>query len=224
MVTNRAMDWRPRFDPRSAAYSMQTMAASKPLRSYTWECRPHLDQGTEGACVGFAWAHELAARPKVVRRVDDTTARSIYAKAQVIDEWAGEDYEGTSVLAGAKVLKDQGYVLEYRWGFSLDDVLKTVGYYGPVVMGTWWYEGMWEPDGLGFVYADGEQVGGHAWLLRGVNVRGRYVIARNSWGPQWGPLGGDFRLFWDDLAKLLLDQGEACIPSIRSKKGTRWWE
>jgi hypothetical protein len=63
-----------------------------------------LDQGKEGACVGFAWSHELAAYPVRVE-VDDEFARSkIYAEAQKIDEWPGEAYHGTSVLAGAKVV------------------------------------------------------------------------------------------------------------------------
>jgi hypothetical protein len=97
-----------------------------------------LDQGREGACVGFAFTHELAARPVVHRDVDHAFARVLYLRAQEADEWPGAEptYSGTSVTAGAKVLKAAGRCVEYRWCDGLDDVLLTVSRLGPVVPGS----------------------------------------------------------------------------------------
>ena len=47
------------FDKRSRGYPIRRMVARKKMRSYTWRCNVHLDQGSEGACVGFGVAHEL---------------------------------------------------------------------------------------------------------------------------------------------------------------------
>lgn len=46
-------------------------------RSYTWSIDKNLDQRAEGACVGFAFAHDLAARPVPVSGVTDEYARSL---------------------------------------------------------------------------------------------------------------------------------------------------
>ncbi len=115
-MTQRTFDRKQQFDERSREYPIRTMVSEKP-RSYTWGCLAHLDQGVEGACVGYAWSHELAARPVVVRDLTNESAYHIYKEAQKIDPWEG-DYEGTSVLAGAQIVAAQGYISEYRWAFA----------------------------------------------------------------------------------------------------------
>jgi hypothetical protein len=61
-----------------------------------------LDQGTEGACTGFALAavinYHLAAR-KVSRLV---SPQMLYTLARRYDEWPGEDYEGSSARGAMK--------------------------------------------------------------------------------------------------------------------------
>jgi hypothetical protein len=49
-------------------------------------------------------------------------------------------------------------------------------------------------------------------------VRREEVLCRNSWGYDWG-IYGDFRLKWADLERLLTDEGEACVPLLRDRKG-----
>lgn len=216
------------FDPKSRAFPIRTLVAGKPLRSYTWRVNVWLDQGREGSCVGHAFAHELCARP-VITTVDDTYARRIYHEAQRIDPWPGgayEDaqphYEGTSVLAGAKVCQTLGHFLEYRWGFSLQDVLLAIGYAGPCVLGIDWHRDMAQAEDDGRIRPVGEVLGGHAILAYKVQVPTKRravgkVWVHNSWGREnWG-LNGRGYLTFDDLGHLLRAGGEACIPQKRRK-------
>lgn len=217
MTIERTFDRLPQFDTRSLAFPIRALLEAKPkFRSYTWRCDQYNDQGSEGACVGFAWSHELAARPVEVKQVNENWALGIYARARFLDEWPGEDYDGTSVIAGAKAVKEQGYISEYRWAFGLDDLRLAVGYKGPAVLGLNWYGGMYEPDGYGFIYPDGGLLGGHAILCVGVSEKRKCFRLHNSWGPSWGH-GGDCFISFDHMNQLLHEQGEACIPVVRSK-------
>src|SRR5689334_10441072 len=94
---DRTLDWRGRFDEKSRNFRAVEGIEDKPLRSYAWACNAWLDQGREGACVGFGWSHELCAKPGV-HMVDNNFALAVYHRAQQIDEYPGEDYSGTSVL------------------------------------------------------------------------------------------------------------------------------
>lgn len=234
------LDRLVQFDERSRNFSAVEGfgLADKPFRSYTWGSDTYLDQGREGACVGFAWTHELSARPKIVIR-DAPFAQAIYKRAQQIDPWPGEDYEGTSVLAGIKavmeILNESGNPLlrEYRWAFGLQDVMRVVGYRGPVVLGVNWYYDMYFPDANGFIAPTGSIVGGHAIMMNGIRVvkkdpTGEYPIPfdnidldkswarlHNSWGRSYGK-GGDAFITLANLDRLLREQGEACIPTKRS--------
>jgi intein/homing endonuclease len=176
-------------------------------------------------CVGHGFAHELIARPSVVDGIDSNFAvEKIYWEAQKIDQWAGgsypgarPQYEGTSVLAGAKVVQKLGYVKEYRWAFGLDDLIMAVGYKGPAVIGVNWYEGMQDTDSDGYISPQGYFQGGHCVLVKGVNIKDGYFTIHNSWGEDWG-VKGDCRITFSDMDYLLNQDGEACIPLSRSNK------
>ncbi len=212
-TTDRRLDRLPHRDARNADYPIRTLVDGKAPRSYTWSCTAYLDQGSEGACVGHAWAHEVAARP-AVRPVDSTLAFGIYRRAQQLDPWPGEDYSGTSVLAGAKATVERGFIREYRWAFSWDDFVLALGYAGPVVLGINWYTGMFDTDDRGFIAPTGRVAGGHAILATGVSVRNQTVRLHNSWGREWG-VRGDALIAWPDLERLLNEDGEACVPMVR---------
>jgi len=211
MQRQAQLDWAPHFDERSREFPIRQLLRHDKPRSYTWRCDQYLDQGVEGACVGFGWAHEIAARPKV-HPATTNLAQHIYNEAKKVDYWAGEDYEGTSVLAGAKVAQKAGYYEKYRWAFTLEDILVSLGYHGPVVIGVNWYEGMDNTDKDGRIHVTGRVVGGHGAILKGISVKDRTVRLHNSWGPRWG-VNGDAYLSWDDLDKLRKDQGEFCVPT-----------
>jgi hypothetical protein len=180
-----------------------------------WRLPLRLDQGQEGACVGFAWAHELAADP-VRRPASLEVAQRIYNRARELDEWPGSDYAGTSVLAGAKAVCELGALPEYRWAFGIDDVLAAIAAHGPVVLGIPWLDTMLDPGPGGRLDVTGKPAGGHAILARGVIARGPepLVVLRNSWGADWGNRGDGY-LAAGELERLLDDGGEACVPVRR---------
>ena len=222
---DRRLDRVPFFDERSRRFPIRTtIHATKQPRSYTWSVSATLDQGSEGACVGFGWSHELLARPAIGRNITSEFARQrVYWEAQRIDPWDGgaypdasPHYEGTSVLAGAKVVAGLGGMDEYRWAFGLDDLILALGYKGPAVLGLNWYEGMFEPDGEGYIRPTGSLMGGHCILARGVSVSRRRVRLHNSWGQRWGD-NGDCWITYEDLDRLLHEQGETCIPVGRHR-------
>lgn len=213
------------FDKRSRKYPIRATIDAKKPRSFTWRCDKYLDQGREGACVGFSLTHELIARPAPVSGVAAKFAREqVYWEAQKVDPWPGGSYpgaspryEGTSVLAGVQTLKNMGYIKEYRWAFGLKDLVMAVGYKGPAVIGVPWYEGMFDVRSCGHVHADGQVAGGHAILVKGVSVRNRTFTLHNSWGKAWGR-GGTGLISWDEMDKLLHEGGEAVVPLVRASR------
>jgi hypothetical protein len=225
----RVLDWAPRHDPKSRNFPMRAvMGESVPKVRRLWHAGPVLDQGREGACVGFGWTGELLARPRTQVGVSTLQAQAhalkVYRRARQIDEWEGENYDGTSVLAGAKTIEEQGMMQGYRWCFGIDDVRDALITSGPVVLGINWYEGMYETDENGIVQVDGLWVGGHCILLTGYDpafpdpddddLTHEMFRWRNSWGKSYG-LGGNAWISAKNLSRLLSEQGEACVAGNR---------
>jgi hypothetical protein len=214
----RILDRLPEFDDKSRSFNVRAVVPVTEPRSYTWACTPNLDQGSEGACVGFSWTHERAARPKPDLDVTDAEALAIYQMARRLDQWPGEDYDGTSVIAGAKAAQTAGWLTEYRWAFNVHDALVAISRKGPAVIGVNWYSGMWDADRDGFLHVEGNVVGGHAILVRGVDVVRERVLLHNSWGRGWGGTAkgpGTAWLSFADFERLLREDGECCIPTAR---------
>lgn len=226
----RVLDWGPNHDPRSKAYPISPLIKTVPTpRNKLWRTGKILDQGREGACVGFGWTAEALSTPVAVNlsrlkikvpTEPNSFASQVYRDAQKIDEWSGEDYEGTSVLAGAKVMKKLGLLREYRWAFDNDDVLNALLTKGPVVIGIWWYSSMYNaPNGV--LSVGGRKVGGHCLTIVGYRLAkdsrtgADSFILQNSWGEDWG-INGLAEIKATDLNALLSDDGEACVPVSRS--------
>lgn len=223
VTTDKRLDRIEQFDERSRNFPIRQLSGTKPLRSYTWRCEEWFDQGREGACVGFALGHEVSARPAEFRGLHyDYLVKNVYHEAQKIDPWSGGSYpganpfyEGTSVLAGVKVLHKKGFFKSYRWAFGIHDLTLGVGYNGPAVIGVPWYSGMFNTDSNGFIHADGYIAGGHAVLVRAVNTKKGYFTIRNSWGKDWG-VNGDCYISVSDMEKLLNERGEAVFMLNRT--------
>lgn len=210
----RKFDWRPRFDEASKLFRVRPPdAAPISYTALTWRAPTVLDQGNTGTCVGHGHAGAIGANP-LSRPISSELALSLYDTALPLDEWPdaeqGRD-SGTSVLAGAKAGVQLGYYEGYDWGFSLSDLLYGVAK-RPAVIGVNWYEGMMTPDENGIIRPTGNNVGGHCVLVRGVAVQRAWVRVRNSWGPGWGPLGGDARILWSDFERLISEEAEICFP------------
>jgi hypothetical protein len=211
---------RVEFDERSRDYPVRELLRAVPLVSKVWGCYAHLDQGSDGACVGFGWTHELAASPVVVKNLSYSYAMALYEAAKRNDQFPGENYEGSSVLGGAKAVKKAGLMPEYRWAFTIDDVLDTLSHHGPVVLGTNWLSNMFEPHSPKWALdVSGSIAGGHCYLARGVALKKFKdepgIRLRNSWGSSWGSRS-DAYIRASDLERLLKDGGEACVPVRRT--------
>jgi len=191
-------------DPRDQKFKLRRISTDR-LTRY-WSSRYFGNQGQEPSCVGFAWMHWLEASP-ISQYV---LGGGIYKLAQYLDEWQGQNYEGTSVRAGAKALSHLGFIKEYRWATKIAPVISAVLETGPVVIGIDWREGMLETNKNGFIKPTGKIVGGHAILIDGVNKEKGFVRLKNSWGKDWGQKGRA-KLKFDDLQTLLSHQGEACL-------------
>jgi hypothetical protein len=212
-----APDARDRKFPLRAALPVATQRTSRYWNANGWWG----DQGATSQCVAYSWTAWIedgpvthAGKGPVVNPPD------LYREAQLIDEWPGEGYDGTSVRAGARVLQSLGLIESYLWAFSAATVVRALLEVGPVVVGVNWYEGFDSPDPRsGQVHVTGGILGGHAFKLDGVNVKAGktgLVRAKNSWGREWGQRG----FFWleiADLERLIHESGEACLAVERRR-------
>jgi hypothetical protein len=196
-------------DARDHAYPLRALipAAAPPAGRRVRKIGRILDQGDSPQCVAFAWRAFLNAYPIHEVTGDPPEPPTLYAAAQAIDGWA-LPHDGTSVRAGAKALQAEGSIVNYYWAFSIDDVIKFLLAGGPLVLGTDWFSGMFEPDKDGMVHVRGEIVGGHAYFAYGVDTAKGLLYCQQSWGLHWGK-HGTFTLSLEDAAYLLGRDGEA---------------
>jgi len=169
------------------------------------------DQGNKPQCVGYSWAHWLedgpvqqSGIPPIIKPFD------IYKNAQKLDEWYGENYDGTSVRGAVKYLKNIGKVKSYYWAFDVQTLSETILKLGPVVVGTNWYNGMFYPNKNGLIKISGQMVGGHAYLINGVDTKTKQFRIKNSWGKSWGK-GGHAFISFNDMSRLIKENGEICL-------------
>jgi hypothetical protein len=193
-----------------------TTPASEPRK-----CRrgPVLDQHDEAVSVSSALLAALYAGPQ---RISVSRAPHV----MVLDLEARR-IEGTltrtepiSIRAGCRVLKKLGLIDGYLWTYDLDEIVNFLGSGHGLVLGIEWYAAMGKPDETGLIRAWGRPEGGHALFAFGVDPTSRTVWVQNSFGSDWGgwsarPSRRDFkgcaRLPYDDLKKLLVDNGEAVV-------------
>jgi hypothetical protein len=180
-----------------------------------------LNQGSTSQCVGYS-SHKFLYAGPVTNRISIPNPQLLYNEARKVDEWAGEDYEGTSVRAVCKVLQRIGYIGEYNWAYDVPTCVNWLLNNGPMIFGTIWANDMFYPDKRGFIRVTGDVNGGHAYLIKGVNTtklcsdgsRGAFRIF-NSWGRNWGDIGRAW-LSFTDARILLRENGEAvCAREIK---------
>lgn len=202
-------------DQRDNDYHVRTLLATVPTPPernwrYYGDWKYYLDQGSTPMCVEYAWHHWLLDGPITEGAPPLWDFGDVYHRAQEIDEYPGTDYEGTSVRAGAEVLKEMGFIESYHWAWDLDSVIDAIIFAGPVVMGTNWYNDMMETDKNGYVHPTGGLAGGHAWELTGASRTRGVVRGKNSWSREWGKFG-HFWMTFEELEKLINEDGEACL-------------
>lgn len=203
-------------DERDRAHVMPRRAAANAVTSRYWYTPAAFDQGSTSQCVAYAGVRYLVSAPVYNARLD---FRALYKACQTVDEFPGENYEGTTVRALFKTFQARGLVSGYQWALDAEPVIDHLLTAGPVVMGTAWTDAMANigADGYVTVGSIGVNGGGHAWCAIGANRKRRNpdgtigaVRAVNSWGIGWGDKGR----FWCSLAdidRLIKADGEACV-------------
>lgn len=211
-MIERKLTWRPRFDDKSRKYGIcQTLPIMQLSRkSMQWSCHVYFDQYEEPSCTGFAMTHGVMAEPFQNTKLTPTHARYLYQKAKELDQWPGEDYDGSSVLGVAAAAKELKLIESYHWCFNEYEICTAIGYHGPVVFGSQWYDGMIEPDENGIIRATGKQLGGHAYLLTSYDAALEMYRVHNSWGISWGKMGDAF-ISSKDVNTLMREGAEACV-------------
>ena len=142
-----------------------------------------------------------------------TTAHRIYSRATNLDPFPGQwppTDTGSSGTAAAQAAVELGEAERYDWYFGLDHALDGLQVH-TLSVGTWWYEGLFEPDPTTKIARPtGRKVGGHQWVARAYDAGaskltiGKQLVGGACW---WG----SYHLFWitvDDFADLLADDGD----------------
>lgn len=232
----RVSDWVSRHDPRSLEYPVRSrLARAVPLADVSLETGVILDQGTTppltireaAACVGMASA--AAANVLTLRRLGhlgaagqlllEGDARRLYARAQELDHVHGEEYAGTSVLAGMKAGQELGLWGGYLWalGGTKDVAQVLLQLRVAVVVGVPWSTSLEEPDRHGIIRPGGMANGGHALAVVGLRLgllggsAGPWFELQQSRGRSEG-MSGRVYVHHSHLARLLAGRGEAAVP------------
>jgi hypothetical protein len=199
----RILDYVPRLVDANLRYLSRDHlpdVANVWEKSIWWQGGPVLDQGREGACVGFGCAGEYFASPVRGRlpqgalRVPEGNriGRKVYGRAKEIDEWEGVDYDGTSVRAGLLVGREWGWWKSFVWAKDMNDMRQQLEH-GPVVIGFRVMTGVFDPTPGGIIDFSGIEEGWHCVVVTGYSPRystyGRRVRIRQSWGKDHGKTG-----------------------------------
>jgi hypothetical protein len=179
---------------------------------YYWSNGWWGDQGDKPESISYSWLHWLEdgsiTQSKIDPPIIDPTV--FYERCKKVDKWRGSDYDDTSVRSGAKVLVEEGYIRAYNWTKDVETMALAILTTAPVLVGTTWYSEMSFPDDKGIIKPRGSRLGGHAYVVNGVNTEKRMFRIKNSWGRNWGNKGFAYISF-DDMQKLIDEYGDVCL-------------
>ena len=188
-----------------------------------------LDQGTEGACTGFAVAGAINLLNRRRSINEQVSPRMLYEMAKLNDEWPGEDYSGSSIRGAIRGWKNMGVCAEKEWKYkpgsagyltinrAEDARRNTIGAYyrvrprisdfhtainesGVIAVSAHVHKG-WNHPTKGEIVFDEQRTGGHAFVIVGYNDLGFWV--QNSWGKRWGKKGVALWSYEDWIANVM---------------------
>ena len=185
------------FIPASAPISL--------VKESKWEF-PHdsLDQGDTPHCTGFSRASYGINYPVHVDYTDADGHR-FYYQNKIIDGQPNAE-NGSSIRSIAKALKADNRIEAYAFAPDMALVKWWLLNRGPMIAGTIWLSGMFEPKPDNTLSIEGDIVGGHAYLLNEWRID-NYIGIQNSWGKSWG-LNGKAYISAVDFEKLFNYNGE----------------
>jgi C1A family cysteine protease len=183
---------------------------------------PAWDQGSTPQCVAYSGLMLLQAGHVRNKAVAASNAQGFYDACQDVDGFP-RPHDGSTIRAAMKVLQAQGYVEEYRWAYTVQDVAQWILTVGPAHLGTVWLNSMFDVTsyrGNKWIAWDANSglAGGHAYLPFGVDLNKRCPDGatgafemQNSWGESWSDKGRAW-LSFKVMAALLAEDGEAACP------------
>lgn len=201
---------------------------------------PHVDQFYTSGCVGFSGDNFLNTRyaknsRKAFNKIQEALSGNDrypfeyldhddglvnYSGATVFDpfDWVYPPTdEGSSGLGLAKFWLDLGIIQRYEWTFGFEHFLAALQKQ-PVSVGTWWYEGMTDPDEKGFAHIIGKRQGGHQYIASGISW-GRHTLPskrkirfENSWGENIA--FPSFFMTWEEAENVIEDEGDVLVPIV----------
>jgi hypothetical protein len=221
------------YDDASFKPQHRLRAAAPEVDWRYWWAPPCSDQGPTSHCVAHGFHGLIRSGPVTNKPID--TQPAFYKLAQADDEWAGSEptYYGTSVNAGFRVARAQGFIASWGWADEAPMALRHVLTVSPLIIGVDWSDGMDDTDENGYIWPTGTVRGGHCVYIPGGNRLTRNpddtigcVTGMQSWG-EWGYQGkGRFKLTLDSFQKLLdgLEnprwRGEAGAPQEIKRVGS----
>jgi hypothetical protein len=208
-------------DPRSRDYAYEVFVKAADLHAVEHVRRGDiLNQRHLGSCVGNAAAGAKNTEPLYDgddHILHEDGAVDIYSLATRLDGLSDGYYPpddtGSSGLAAAKAMKQQGMIGSYQHAFGIDAALSALQV-GPVITGVGWYQGFDTPNADGLVKIAGQIRGGHELVARGYqpapNPDDALIKLDNSWGPAFG-VNGSFYWTVAIWKRLLAEQGDVTI-------------
>lgn len=178
-----------------------------------------LNQGQLGSCTGNASAQSLMTGPLYRSNWNATEARAvaIYKLATQLDGVPGvypPTDTGSTGVGAAKACQQKKYITSYQHVFGIDHAKLSIAI-TPFIVGTEWFDGMFNPDANGTVHPTGSVAGGHEYLCLGYDGSNVWTFL-NSWGT-WGiglkgiATTGLFHMSTADFAMLLANQGDITV-------------
>jgi hypothetical protein len=188
-----------------------------PTERYWWDNGWWGDQGETSECTIYSWLHLIHDGPVIPVDVMPTAKKpladpaTLYQEGQKLDGTPITDVEsGLTCDSAAKVMRAHGFVGEWRWAESVDEVIQWVLTTGPCAIGANWYYDMFEPKKDGTVSMTGGMAGGHQWVINGASMKKKRFRDKNSWNRTWG-LSGRFITTFDQVAQMLQEGAEVCM-------------
>lgn len=174
------------------------------------------DQGATPHCAGFTAALFGNTAP-IMQQWNNDHGHEFYAKAKLVDGLP-KSVEGTTMKAIAKVLLAEDIIHGYAWARTIDEVVYWILNRGPMMVGTAWTEGMFQPDESGNVKPTGKSLGGHAYELYGINAVEELLWGVTSWGEFMRPFSISMKHF-----EMLLHAGGEAIAAVEVGTHTGRW-
>ncbi len=210
-------------DERSREFPARVSAAKPKTVLWSHEA-PVLDQKDLGGCTGFALAQwlntnyaqtELGDAGHRTAYLIEDQAIELYSAATKLDSIPGSykpDDTGSSGLAVCKAGRKLGYLSAYHHAFGFDALLLALQH-SPVIVGTEWTRGMFDPDHSGVIRPTGDVEGGHEYLILGGDMERQRLTILNSWADSWGVHGRAYISF-TDFRTLLANHGDVTVPIV----------